>query len=60
MSGDCHLVMCCEKCIAENDRLRYRIYRALKAAPKDPDQVYLRNLPGRIRAMVRALKGKEE
>jgi len=34
-----------------------RIDKALKAAPKDPDRAALYNLPGYIRAMVRALKG---
>ena len=58
MSG--HTVMCCEQCIAEIAELQAKIDKALKAAPKDPDRVHLRNLPGYIRAMVRALKGSEK
>ena len=42
------------------ERLRARINKALKAAPKDPDRAALCNLPGYIRAMVRALKGGEK
>jgi len=45
---------------AEVERLRARINKALKAAPKDPDRAALCNLPGYIRAMVRALKGGEK
>ena len=46
--------------LTEVERLRARINKALKAAPKDPDRAALCNLPGYIRAMVRALKGGEE
>ena len=45
--------------LAEVERLRARINKALKAAPKDPDRVWLRNLRGYIRAMVKALGGEK-
>ena len=51
-----------DKQLRENSRrlteAQERIDKALKAAPKDPDRVHLCNLPGYIRAMVKALKGE--
>ena len=46
--------------VEEIEQMRAKIDKALKTAPKDPDRAALCNLPGYIRAMVRALKGGEK